>query len=263
VSLLARFLDPEGHLQSGLVEGDTVVVGEGDLLTGVLRPTSKTYALGRVKLLAPVMPSKVVAVARNYADHAKELGNAVPAAGQGELPKVFLKPSTSVVGPGDPIVVPPGTERVDHEAELGVVIGRTLDWTNADEPMKAVAGYTCLNDVTARDFQRADVQFTRGKGFDSFCPLGPWLATGLDASDLRLRGWVDDELRQDGRTKDMLFDVPTVLRFIARIMTLHPGDVIATGTPAGVGPLRAGQRVRIEIEGIGTLENPVVDRADR
>jgi 2-keto-4-pentenoate hydratase/2-oxohepta-3-ene-1,7-dioic acid hydratase in catechol pathway len=258
VSLLARFIDPDGHLRQGVVQGDAVVVGEGDLLSGGLRRTPRKHDLAHVKLLAPVVPSKVVAVARNYADHAKELGNDVP-----DSPRLFIKPSTAVVGPGDPIRIPPKTVKVDHEAELGVVIGRTLDWRAAADPMKCVAGYTCLNDVTARDMQKSDVQFTRAKGFDSFCPIGPWMATMIEPGDLRIRAWVGDELRQDGRTKDMVFDVQTLLSFIAEVMTLQPGDVIATGTPAGVGPLVAGQRVRIEIESIGTLENPIENRADR
>jgi 2-keto-4-pentenoate hydratase/2-oxohepta-3-ene-1,7-dioic acid hydratase in catechol pathway len=258
VSLLARFLDPDGHVRQGLVDGDTVTVGEGELVTGELRPTSRKHDLARVQLLAPVTPSKVVAVARNYAEHARELGNDVP-----EAPRLFIKPSTAVIGPGDAIAIPPRTQRVDHEAELGVIIGRTLDWRSAADPMAAIAGYTCLDDVTARDLQKSDVQFTRAKGFDTFCPIGPWMATEIHPGDLRIRAWVDDELRQDGRTKDMVFDVPTLLAFIAEVMTLHPGDVIATGTPAGVGPLAAGQRVRIEIESIGTLTNPVEHRADR
>ncbi len=258
MSLLARFLDPDGHIRLGVVQGDAVVVGEGELLSGGLRRTPRKHDLAHVKLLAPVVPTKVVAVARNYAEHAKELGNDVP-----DAPRLFIKPSTSVVGPGDAIAIPPRTVKVDHEAELGVVIGRTLDWRSASDPMKAVAGYTCLNDVTARDMQKTDVQFTRAKGFDTFCPIGPWMATQLDPGNLRIRAWVDDELRQDGRTSDMVFDVPTLLGFIAEVMTLHPGDVIATGTPAGVGPLVAGQRVRIEIESIGTLENPVENRGDR
>ena len=258
MSLLARFLDPDGHVQQGIVQGDTVTVGEGELLTGELQPTSRKHELARVKLLAPATPSKVVAVARNYAEHAKELGNEVP-----DAPRLFIKPSTAVIGPGDAIAIPPRTARVDHEAELGVIIARTLDWRSAHDPMQAVAGFTCLNDVTARDLQKTDVQFTRAKGFDTFCPIGPWMATAIEPGDLRIRAWVDDELRQDGRTKDMVFDVPTLLSFVAEVMTLHPGDVIATGTPAGVGPLAAGQRVRIEIESIGALVNPVAHRADR
>jgi 2-keto-4-pentenoate hydratase/2-oxohepta-3-ene-1,7-dioic acid hydratase in catechol pathway len=258
VSLLARFLDPDGHIRHGIVDGDTVEVGEGEILGGELRRTAQKHELARVKLLAPVTPTKVVAVARNYAEHAKELGNEVP-----EAPRLFIKPSTAVIGPGDAIAIPPRTARVDHEAELGVIIGRTLDWRGAGDPMRAVVGYTCLNDVTARDMQKTDVQFTRAKGFDTFCPIGPWMATAIEPGDLRIRAWVDEELRQDGRTKDMVFDVPTLVSFVAEIMTLHPGDVIATGTPAGVGPLAPGQRVRIEIESIGALVNPVEHRADR
>ncbi len=206
----------------------------------------------------PHRPTKIVGIGSNYRKHIEEMGKSVPA-----VPKVFLKPNTTLIGPGEAIRIPPGTARVDHEAELGVVIGRTMYRVRAAEALDHVAGYTCVNDVTARDFQRVDGVFTRAKGFDSFCPVGPVLATDLDPSDLRVRSWVDGVLRQDGRTSDMIFDVPTLLEFISAIMTLQPGDILSTGTPSGVGPLLAGQTVTIEVEGIGRLENPVVDREDR
>lgn len=209
-------------------------------------------------LLAPVTPSKVVAVARNYPQHAAEMGAEVP-----DEPRIFLKPSTSVIGPGDAIRIPPRTTRVDPEGELGVVIGRRLSRGTKDDVMGAVFGYTIVNDVTARDFQKKDGIFGRAKGFDTFCPIGPSVVTGLDARDLRLQVHVNGELRQDGRTSQMVFDLPTLLVWISSIMTLLPGDVIATGTPSGIAPIVAGDVVRVSIEGLGALENPVADRDDR
>jgi len=255
VSLLARFLDPDGHVQHGIVGDDTVVVGEGELLHGELRPTGRTFDLARVKLLAPVAPRKVVAVARNYAEHAKELGNDVP-----DAPRLFIKPSTAVIGPGDAILLPPRTTRVDHEAELGVIIGRTLDWRGAADPMRAVAGYTCLDDVTARDLQKTDGQWTRAKGFDTFCPIGPTVMTGLDYRDLEVICRVNGTVRQHGHARDMMFSIPRLVSYVSGIMTLEPGDVIATGTPEGVGPLVPGDMVEVEIPGIGLLANPVTGK---
>lgn len=208
------------------------------------------------RLLAPVLPGKVVCIGRNYRAHAEELGNTVPA-----RPLIFLKPPSAVIGPGEPILLPPDSERVEHEGELGVVIGRRARHLDPADALDAVFGFTCVNDVTARDLQRADKQFARGKGFDTFCPIGPWIETELDPRDVRVTCRVGDALRQDGRTALMVFDVPTLLATISRVMTLEPGDVIATGTPAGVGPLTAGDDVTVEIEGIGALTNPV--RADR
>jgi 2-keto-4-pentenoate hydratase/2-oxohepta-3-ene-1,7-dioic acid hydratase in catechol pathway len=212
--------------------------------------------LGR--LLAPVAPSKIVGIASNYRDHAKEMGKPVP-----EEPKIFLKPSTALIGPDERIEIPPRTTRVDHEAELGVVIGRRCHRIRPEEALERVFGYTCVNDVTARDFQKADGVFARAKGFDTFCPTGPAVVTGIDPRDLAVRCRVDGVVRQDGRTSDMVFDVPTLIAYVSSIMTLEPGDLIATGTPAGVGPLSAGQRVEIEVEGIGVLTNIVADRDDR
>ena len=201
------------------------------------------------------LPSKVVCVAANYRDHAAEMGRPVPTS-----PRLFLKPTTALVGPGEPIPLPAGSARVDHEAELAVVVGRPLRDATPGEALAGVLGYTCLNDVTARDWQRADGIFGRAKGADGFCPVGPVLAAGLDPGDLRVRCRVDGELRQDGTTADMVFPVAELLAFISRVMTLRPGDIVATGTPAGVGPLRPGQVVEVEIEGIGVLRNPVVAR---
>ncbi|MGI8592598.1 MAG: fumarylacetoacetate hydrolase family protein [Nakamurella sp.] len=222
---------------------------------GVPEFTGREWPLGQTRLLAPILPSKVIALARNYADHAAELGNAVP-----DEPLIFLKPSTSVIGPGAPILLPPSSRQVEFEGELAVVIGRPCRDVAAENAKSVILGYTVANDVTARDLQRADAQFTRGKSFDSFCPLGPWIETELDPSDLSVATELDGEVRQDGRTSDMVHSVAEQIEFISAVMTLLPGDVILTGTPAGVGPMRAGQTVSITVEGIGTLSNPIQSR---
>jgi 2-keto-4-pentenoate hydratase/2-oxohepta-3-ene-1,7-dioic acid hydratase in catechol pathway len=263
VALLLRFLDARGlprlgeHLPGATDADARVQPLIGDLF-GELRPDGPALPAAGLRLLAPVAPSKVVGVGSNYRDHAREMGKAVP-----DVPRIFLKPSTSVIGPGAPIPIPPGTSRVDHEAELGVVIGRHTSRVRADDALLHVLGYTVVNDVTARDMQRSDGVFARAKGFDGFCPLGPWIRTDLDPGDLAVRAWVDGELRQDGRTSDMVFGVAELIAFISGVMTLLPGDVIATGTPAGVGPLMAGQVVEVEVEGVGRLRSPVVNRDDR
>lgn len=256
VRRLTRILDADGRLMLAEIVGDEVWPLAGDLF-GETRPVGKPLALASVRLLAPVVPSKVVGVGSNYKAHALEMGRPLPV-----VPKIFLKPSTAVIGPGDDIEIPPGTERVDHEAELAVVIGRAMSRVAASDVTRYIAGYTCCNDVTARDLQKADGVFARAKGFDSFCPLGPVLAVGLDPADLAVQGRVNGALRQDGRSSDMVFDIPTLLAFISSIMTLLPGDVVTTGTPAGVGPLVAGDVVEVEVEGVGVLRNPVVLRAD-
>jgi len=204
-------------------------------------------------LLSPILPSKVIGIGKNYADHAAEMGGEAPTA-----PLMFLKPSTSVIGPGDPVRMP--DTRVDYEGELAVVIGRLCREVPRERVPEVIFGYTCGNDITARDWQREDDQWTRAKGVDSFCPLGPWIETDLDPSDLRLRTLVDGEVRQDGRTSMLIHDVATLVSYVSTYFTLIPGDVILTGTPAGIGPLVDGQRVSVEIEGIGTLENPVTTR---
>ena len=208
-----------------------------------------------MRLLAPILPSKIVAIGRNYADHAKELGNVVP-----DEPLIFLKPSTSVIGPHARILLPPSSDRVEHEGELAVVIGRPAREVRAENAESVILGYTVANDVTARDLQRKDVQFTRGKSFNTFCPLGPWIETDLDPSDLGIVTEVDGEVRQDGRTSDIVFGVGELIEYVSEIMDLLPGDVLLTGTPAGVGPLEAGQTVSVTVEGIGTLSNPVARR---
>jgi 2-keto-4-pentenoate hydratase/2-oxohepta-3-ene-1,7-dioic acid hydratase in catechol pathway len=245
----------------GVVEGESAAALSGLTVAeieghpfGDLRFTGQRWAVAEVRLLSPILPSMVVCVGRNYADHAAELGNDVP-----KEPLLFLKPSTSVIGPNDAIRLPPQSKQVEHEAELAVVIGvagaRRVDRAGA---AAAIFGYTCANDVTARDLQRKDVQFTRAKGFDSFCPIGPWIVTGVDVGDVEVRCEVNEEVRQLGRTKDMVFDVPTLVSYVSHVMTLLPGDVILTGTPAGVAPLAPGDEVVVSIEGIGALGNRVL-----
>ncbi len=216
--------------------------------------TGERVPIEGARLLAPVVPTKIVCVGKNYRDHAAEMDSEVP-----EEPLLFLKPSSTVIGPGDPIRYPVGqSEEVHHEAELAVVIGGLLKDVSPEQAIGGIYGFTAANDVTARDLQRKDRLWTRAKGFDSFCPLGPAISTDIDPSDVAVRCWVDGELRQDGHTGDLVFDVPTVVSYVSRIMSLLPGDVILTGTPAGVGPVLPGQTVRVEVEGIGILENPVV-----
>ena len=206
----------------------------------------------RAKLLAPVTPTKIVCVGRNYAEHAKELGNEAPSE-----PIIFLKPPSALLNPGGTIVRPPMSQLVHHEGELAIVIGREAKNVKAADWRDYVRGFSCANDVTARDLQKKDVQFTRGKGFDTFCPIGPCIETELDVSNLRLTTRVNGEIRQDGSTSQMIFTCAFLVEFITAIMTLMPGDVILTGTPAGVGPLNAGDVVEVEVEGIGVLQNHV------
>jgi 2-keto-4-pentenoate hydratase/2-oxohepta-3-ene-1,7-dioic acid hydratase in catechol pathway len=203
-------------------------------------------------------PSKIIGIGSNYHRHIEEMGRPVP-----EHPKIFLMPPSAMIGPGEAIEIPPGTARVDHEAELGVVIGRPMCRVSVADALEYVAGYTAVNDVTARDFQRADGVFARAKGFDTFCPVGPRVVTDIDPFNTRIRCFVDGLLRQDGNTSDMIFDVPTLLSFVSHVMTLNPGDLVSTGTPMGVGPLLVGQTVVVEIDGIGRLENSVTARSDR
>lgn len=211
------------------------------------------FPLQAVKLLPPVLPGKIICVGRNYAEHAREQGVDVP-----ELPMLFLKPPSSVIGPGDAIQLPPQSAQVEHEAELAVVIGRRGKWVTAEDAVHYILGYTIANDVTARDLQRRDGQWTRGKGFDTFCPLGPWIDTNTDPADVLISCRVNGELRQMASTREMVFTVQQLVAFVTSIMTVEPGDVILTGTPAGIGPLAAGDIVSISVEGLGDLENPVV-----
>jgi 2-keto-4-pentenoate hydratase/2-oxohepta-3-ene-1,7-dioic acid hydratase in catechol pathway len=223
---------------------------------GGVQFTGATFPLDDVRLLAPVLPSKVVAVGRNYADHAREMGGEPPAE-----PVLFLKPSTAVVGHGDPIAYPVKlTQRVDYEGELAVIIGRLCREVPAAQAAEVIFGYTCANDVTARDLQARDGQWTRAKGFDTFCPLGPWIETDADPADLELTTVVNGEVRQQSRTSQLLYDVPALVEYVSTVMTLLPGDVLLTGTPAGAGPLEDGDEVSVTIENIGSLRNTVVNR---
>jgi len=236
----------------GLIEDNEVYAIEGDVF-GDFERGERVGTLPEMRLLAPCEPTKIVAVGRNYAEHAAEMQSQVPTE-----PLVFLKPPSAVIGPGAAIVYPPISQRVDYEAELAVVIGRRARNVPANEALDFVLGYTCGNDVTARDLQRKDGQWTRSKSFDTFCPLGPWIVTSLDASDLPIESRVNGAVKQRSRTSQMIFPVAELIRHITQVMTLEPGDVILTGTPAGIGPLQPGDRVEVEIEGIGVLENTVV-----
>ena len=252
---IVRFADGETP-RYGILEGTEVQVIEPHPFTRH-GPTGEIVPLEGLRLLAPVIPSKIVCVGRNYREHAAELDHEVPSE-----PLLFLKPSSAVIGPGDAIRYPTGlTSEVHHEAELAVVIGSLLSQVTPSQAKRGIYGFTAANDVTARDLQRSEDQWTRAKGFDSFCPLGPAISTDVDPADLRVRCLVDGEVRQDGSTADLVFDVPTLVSYISQVMTLLPSDVILTGTPAGVGPIEPGQRVRVEIDGIGALENPVVERS--
>jgi 2-keto-4-pentenoate hydratase/2-oxohepta-3-ene-1,7-dioic acid hydratase in catechol pathway len=263
---IARFTTG-GDPQFGVVTGEldehgeidpdaTVVAIASDPLYAGINLTDQQFRLEDVRLLAPVLPrSKVVGIGRNYAAHAAELGHDVPSE-----PLMFLKPNTSVVGPGDPVFYPSQTQELHYEGELAVVIGRICRDVPREQVAEVVFGYTVGNDVTARDLQRSDVQFTRAKGFDSFCPLGPWVETELDPGALTVQTYLNGDLVQDGTTKDLIFDVPTLVAHVSSVMTLLPGDVILTGTPEGVGPMEVGDEVDVVVEGIGTLNNRIVKR---
>jgi 2-keto-4-pentenoate hydratase/2-oxohepta-3-ene-1,7-dioic acid hydratase in catechol pathway len=256
-----------GNVAYGLVRDGVVYKVAAEPWSGQAWTQEKVSAgaavglVGEVELLAPCQPTKVVAIGLNYRAHAAEHGLELP-----QEPLFFLKPAGAIIGPGAAIVYPDHLSQwVDHEAELAVVIGRRAQRVSQAEAMAFVLGYTCANDVTARDLQRRDGQWTRSKSFDTFCPMGPWIVLhpdrsdpGLDRVDLRIRCWVNGQLRQDGRTADMIFSVAELIAHVSAVMTLEPGDVILTGTPAGVGPLVPGDQVAVEIEGIGTLKNSVL-----
>lgn len=224
---------------------------EGDIFDGPPYRTGNEIKPARI--LAPMTPSKIVAIGLNYRDHAAEMKKALPAE-----PLMFMKPSTAVIGPGDPIRLPPNGGRVDHEAELGVVIGKRAYRVPADRADDYVLGFTCVNDVTSRDLQVKDVQYTRAKGFDTFAPIGPCIAIGLDSTALDIEGWVNGDRRQASNTRQLIFSVRDIIAFVSSVMTLLPGDVISTGTPSGVGPLKAGDLVTVKVAGIGELANPVI-----
>ena len=239
-------------IKFGLIEGDSIreisAAPWGDWKKGI-----RSFQLKDCRLAAPVLPSKIVCVGRNYAAHAAEFGHEMP-----KEPMIFLKPPSSVIGPGESIVLPKYSQRVEHEAELGVIIGKTCAHLKDDEdPLSYLLGYTCVNDVTARDLQKSDVQFTRAKGFDTFCPVGPHIETELDPHNVLVEAHVNGTQRQSGNSSLMAFPVAFLVRWISRMMTLVPGDLIATGTPAGVGPLVSGDTVEVSVAGIGMLRNPV------
>lgn len=258
--ILVRYTAPSGPAY-GLVQDHLVYALEGDPFAAPFDPSRLARgqvvgALDEVEVLAPCAPTKIVAVGRNYAEHAAEFGSEVPSE-----PLLFFKPPSAVIGAGDSIVLPPQSERVDHEAELCLVIGRRCKNVSPDEAWRYVLGVTCGNDVTARDIQRRDDQWARAKGFDTSAPLGPWIVTGLsvtDVSDLAITCRVNGVQKQASRTRHMVFAPPVLVSYISQMIVLEPGDVVMTGTPAGVGPLQAGDVVEVTIEGIGTLANPVV-----
>lgn len=263
---IARFTTGDDPLY-GVVTGEVddngipaddcrMVALAGDPLHVGIHLSGKEHALADVRLLSPVLPrSKVVGIGKNYAAHAAEMGSDVP-----PEPMLFMKPNTSVIGPGDPIFYPEQSNEVHYEGELGVVIGRICREVPRERVNDVIWGYTVGNDVTARDLQRKDVQFTRAKGFDSFCPLGPWVETELDVGDLSVQTFLNGDLKQDGSTRDLIFDVPTLVAHVSSVMTLLPGDVILTGTPEGVGPMQPGDEVEVLVHGIGALTNKVVRR---
>ena len=252
---IARFTTGDDPIY-GLVDGAGEKIAEitGDPLYTRIELTGRTYAVDDVRLLAPVIPrSKVIGIGKNYHDHAKEMGGEAPT-----MPLMFLIPNTAVVGPGDPVVMPSQSSNVHYEGELAVVIGRMCKDVEPEDALKVVFGYTCANDVTARDLQKSDGQWSRAKGFDTFCPLGPWIETDLDPMDQPLVTRLDGEIVQDGHTSDMVHGVAELISHASKAFTLLPGDVILTGTPAGVGPVEVGQRVDVEIGDIGLLSNPFV-----
>ncbi|MGH9682687.1 MAG: fumarylacetoacetate hydrolase family protein [Candidatus Acidiferrales bacterium] len=239
--------------RSGIIEGNLIHEISGDL-TGSRERTGRTWPLDAVKFLPPSTPSKIVCVGRNYLDHVAELGNPLP-----KEPMIFLKPPSSIIAPEEPIVMPPISHRVDHEGEIAIIIGRRCSRLGGNEDVAPyILGYTCLNDVTARDIQKSDVQYTRAKGFDTFCPFGPVLVTALDPAGATVETFVNGIGKQSGHTSEMIFSIGVIIRWIAEVMTLEPGDLIATGTPAGVSPLSPGDIVEVTVSGVGTLRNPVV-----
>lgn len=247
---LVRFL-VQGRIAYGTLNNEEVSELDGAGFAS-LSSIRKQHRMADVKILAPCVPTKIVAVGLNYRDHARELGMPVP-----ETPILFLKPPTSVIGPGEAIVLPAMSTRVDYEAELGIVIRNRVSRVSPAESRDHILGYTCVNDVTARDLQKKDGQWTRAKSFDTFCPIGPWIQADLDPGDLLVESYLNGERRQASRTSQFIFGVDHLVSFISQIMTLEPGDLIITGTPAGIGPMQAGDEVEVRIEGIGSLKNRV------
>ena len=244
----------DGETFYAVERGGELRRASGDPFTSLSVGAPVRGGLAGVTLLAPVRPSKIVCVGLNYEDHAAEQGKALPAE-----PLLFLKPSTAVIGPGEPIRLPPGVGRVDHEAELGIVMGRRAHRVSAARAWDYILGLICVNDVTARDLQKRESQYTRCKGFDTFAPIGPCIAVGLDGAPRGVEGWVNGQRRQASSTKHLIFPIEYLVEFITFVMTLEPGDIIATGTPAGIGPIVAGDTVRVNVDGVGELVNPVMD----
>lgn len=243
--------------QFGWIMNEMIGPIEGDVF-GTFQREEARIPLESVRLLPPANPSKIICAGRNYAAHAKEHGAEVP-----EVPLIFLKPPSSLIGHQQEIVLPPQSQQIEHEAELAVVIGQPGRWITPDDVLSHVFGYTVANDVTARDLQRSDGQWTRAKGFDTFCPVGPWIETEFDPADAVITCHVNDEMRQMASTRDMIFTVRQLIAFVSSVMTLEQGDLILTGTPAGVSPLNAGDSVEVSIEGLGTLSNPVIAESTR
>jgi 2-keto-4-pentenoate hydratase/2-oxohepta-3-ene-1,7-dioic acid hydratase in catechol pathway len=248
---IARFAH-QGKEYFGIIEAEKVRVMRCEPFGNYVL-NNQFFPLDKIRLLAPCQPSKIVAVGLNYRDHAEEVGIPIP-----DEPMIFLKPSTAVVGPEESIVIPSMSRRVDYEAELGVVIKQRTRSVSPDKAVEAVLGYTCFNDITARDLQKKDMPFTRAKGFDTFAPVGPWIATDVDPSDLIVECYLNGERVQHSTTRHMIFGVNVLISFVSQVMTLLPGDIIATGTPSGIGPLKPGDRVEVVIQDVGRLSNPVM-----
>ena len=247
-----RFNNNNSNARYGVLKGDVIKEVQGEVFSEHV-VTENSYSLGDVKLLPPCEPSKIVAVGLNYSDHAEEMGSALP-----QAPRIFLKPHTAVIAHGEKIKYPTHmSERVDFEGELGVVIGKKASYVSEEEALGYVFGYTCMNDVTARDLQKTDIQFTRAKGFDTFAPAGPVIETELDPDNLEIETYLNGERMQHSNTSHLIFGVPHLVSFISRVMTLLPGDIISTGTPEGVAPMKIGDKVEVRVEGIGTLTNYV------
>jgi len=240
-------------IRYGQVCENHVLEIEGDIFSKY-QVTETKHALCDLKILSPCVPTKIVAIGLNYRSHAEELGMALP-----EDPMVFMKPPTAVIGPDEEIIYPGMSSQVDYEGELAVVIGKKCRFVTEEDSEKYIAGYTCFNDVTARDLQKKDVQFTRAKGFDSFAPMGPFIETDINPCNVKIETFLNGEKKQSGNTNDLIFPVRTIVSFLSKIMTLCPGDIIATGTPSGIGPMKRGDVVEVRIEGVGTLQNKVAD----
>jgi len=248
---ILRYQSQTGEAHTGWILDDQIGLIHGDIFNQFQRGEA-TIPLSSVKLLPPVIPGKIICVGRNYAAHAEEHGAEVP-----EIPLIFFKPPSSIIGTGDNIIIPPQSNQIEHEAELVVVIGKRGRWIDADHVFDHILGFTIANDVTARDLQRSDYQWTRAKGFDTFCPLGPWIETEFDPADAMVTCNVNGNMRQMASTRDMVFTIRQLIAFTSSIMTLEPGDILLTGTPSGVGKIEPGDEIEISIDGIGTLKNNV------